>query len=360
MTDEITQETLDRLQAYRDWLVKQVMVCEERYLDPFTGELDQKYVINDLHKKCVTATMSSVLLGVNPYKSKQELFNEVTFVTDDREVAEDKIFTFALGHASEPLIAKEFARITHIKVCQGKIINDQEHGRPWVACQFDYLTVDGEPMECKTASHSGGWGKGCLFNENGDILSEDNRIPEYYMIQCQKQMYMAGKSSCWLSCWMTFERGIRIYRLSADPELQQKINDADDDFMFNHLIPNVGFDDLDTVAPVPLETDANTCFANDEFSVLLNRYKELKEPYKTVPVTVRKEMNEIVDKLKELMGDATHAIDSDGKELCHFTTSQGKPTFNEKTFANEHPDLYKQYMQEGKISTKFFVAKEKK
>ena len=360
MTEEITQEMLQRVASFKDWLTGQAEKCAERYIDPVTLEMDSRYEINNFHKLCVTATMSSVLLGVNPYKSKQELFNEITFVTDDRIVDDDKVFTFALGHACEPLIAKEFSRITHIKLQAGCTKTDKEHYRPWSGCQFDYLTIDGEPMECKTASHSGSWGKGCLFNENGDILSEDNRIPEYYMIQCQKQMYIAGKDHCWLSCWMTFERGLRIFRLTADPKLQQKIIDADDDFLFNHVIPNVGYDDFDTVAPAPLETDANTCFANDEFSVLLNRYKELKEPYKTVPVTVRKEMNEIVDKLKELMGDATHAIDSDGKELCHFTTSQGKPTFNEKAFANEHPELYKQYMQEGKVSTKFFIAKEKK
>ncbi len=360
MTEEITQEVFDKVRLYRDWLIEQTAKAKTFYTDPFSGEVDPVYQINFFHKQCITATMSSVLLDANPYKNKQELFNEVTFVTDDRFVDDDKRFTFALGHAAEPLIAKEFARVTHIKVGAGCTINDANHNRPYAGCQIDFLTIDKEPMECKTASHSAGWGRGCIFNENGDILSADDRIPFYYMIQCQKQMWIAGVQQMWLSCWLTFERGLRIYRLTADPELQQKINDADDDFLFNHLIPNVGYEDHDIPAPAPLENDANTCFANDEFNALLTRYKELKEPYKTVPVAVRKEMNEITDKLKELMGDATHAVDANGKELCHFTSSQGKPTFNEKAFANDHPDMYKEYMQEGKISTKFFITKEKK
>ena len=353
----MTEENKPQQDLYREWAKNQTAQSQLLYTDPFTGETDTRYTIQAFHKICISGTMDSVLLGANPWASKQEIFDEINFKKDDRFVDEEKRFTFELGHHAESLIAKEFSRITHIKLAAGTMLVDTDHKRPWSGCQIDFLTVDGEPMECKTASHSAGWGKGCLFNSLGDVVSEDSRIPDYYMIQCQKQMWIKGVQRMWLSVWMTFERGIRIFRLTADPALQQKIIEAEDDFMFNHLVPNVGFEE----EPVPVKTapevDDKTCFANDEFNSLLMRYKELKAPYKTVPVAVRKEMNGIVDKLAQLMGDKTRAIDTDGNELCHFTTSQMKPTFNEKKFADEHPDLYKEYMQEGKTSTKFFMSK---
>lgn len=347
----------EKVKTYNDWLVEQNAKAQEYYADPFTGELDHRYEINAFHKICVTGTMDSVLLDANPWSTKQEIFELMTFKKDDREVDETKRFTFDLGHMAEPLIAKEFARTTHIKVITGGIYTDVEHGRPWSGCQFDFLSSDDVPMECKTASHSGEWGKGCLFNENGDVVSEDSRIPYHYQIQCQKQMWVMGKDHMWLSCWMTFERGIRIYKLHADKALQERILDAEDDFIFNHVIPNVPYEqELKPVDAAP-EIDDNTCFADEEFNVLLARYKELKAPYKTVPVAVRREMNGIVDKLAQLMGDKKRAVDLNGNELCHFTITQPKPSFNEKKFANEHPDLYSEYMEQGNPSTKFFIAK---
>ncbi len=352
MTEEQPQ-----LSAFNAWSEKQVAKAKEWYTDPFTGELDPRYTIQAFHKNCVSGTMSAVLLDASPWKTKQEIFEEVNFLHDDRIVDEDKRFTFELGHNAENLIAKEFSRVTHIKLQTGRMDLDKLHNRPWSGCQFDFLTIDGVPMECKTASHSAGWGKGCLFNSLGDVISEDSRIPEQYMIQCQKQMWVAGVDHMWLSCWLTFERGIRIYRLTANELMQENIRRVEDDFMFNHLIPNIPFEEeVKPVVPAP-EVDEKTCFANEEFNVLLDRYKELKAPYKTVPVAVRKEMNSIVEKLSQLMDGKTRAVDSDGRELCHFTKTQLKPAFDERRFADENPELYKKYLQEPKSSVKFFVAK---
>lgn len=347
----------DKEKTYLSWKEQREPLVLERYADFITGVIEKENEIPAMHKLCITGTMDSVLLGVNPWKTRQQLFNEMLFIKDE-DIEDDRKFTFALGHAAEPLIAKEFSRLTHTRVKSGVTMVAPD--RIWSAAQIDYLTVDNVPMECKTASHADGWGTGSLFNSNGVLIHADTKIPEYYRIQCQKQLMLSGMSSMFLSSWMTFDRGIRIFIVNEDKELQQKIIAAEDDFLFNHLIPEVPFEEDQELTAAPADKKENSCFANEEFQKLLARYKELKAPYLSVPTAVRKEMNDIQARLKNMMGDARYCIDTDGNELCHFTTSQGKPFFDEARFADEHPDLYSQYMSEGKFSTKFFIAKGKK
>lgn len=349
---------IDTSKVYADWAAEQLKKVHARYADPITGEIEEENKIPAMHKLCVTGTMDAALLDASPWKTKQRLFEEMTFARDDEEIDEERRFTFDLGHACEPLIAREFSRITHIKLKAGitKIFKE----RVWSGAQIDYLTVDDVPMECKTASHADGWGNGCLFNSDGKVLRADSKIPFYYELQCQKQMALMECKEMWLSCFMTFERGIRIYLIKANENLQKRIAAAEDDFMFCHVIPNFPFEQ--ETKPLSLSPDKkeNSCFADEEFQTLLKRYKELKEPYKTIPVAVRKEMNDITAKLKEKMGDAKYCVNTNGVELCHFTVSQGKPFFDEKRFADEQPEMYSKYMTDGKFSTKFFIAKEKR
>lgn len=340
---------------YMSWVSARLPRIADKYRDPITGLFEEKTCIPASHKMAITGTMAPVLLGLSPWKTKQELYNEIVNI-EDPEIDEEKRFTFELGHNCESMIAKEFAKYSHIQVREGK--TDRDLTRLWSMAQIDFLTIDGCPLEIKTASHADGWGTGCLFNEKGDVYRVDSKIPAYYNAQIQKQMQVARRDQAWCAVWLTFERGIRIFKIERDEELIQKIIDAEDDFLFNHVIPEVPYEEApEPLKTVPPEQKENACFASVEFEELLKRYRELKAPYLSVPAKVKKEMGEIQAKLKAFMAGAKYAINADGKELCHFTESIGKPYFDQEAFSNEHPDLYAQYMRDGKKTTKFFLAK---
>ena len=359
MIDIDIKNPTDQQATYMAWLVTRKDRVTEKYCDPITGEsTSEDSAIKGLHKLAITGTMAAVLLGVSPWKTKQELYDEIVNI-EDPEVDDQRRFTFEIGHTNEKMIAREFARLAHRKVSPG--VTDNDKTRIWSFAQVDFLTDDGCPLEIKTSSHAEGWGQGCLFNDNGVPYYLDLHIPEYYELQVQKQLYITGKDHGWLAVWMTFERGIRVYFVARNPEKIEKIIKAEDDFLFNHVIPEKPFELPPTpLAKAPESEKQNSCFANQEFEALLKRYKELKAPYLTVPAAVKKELAEIQSKIKGLMGDAKYAINEAGQELCHFTESVGKPYFDQEAFSNDHPDLYAKYLRDGKTSTKFFLAKDKK
>ena len=124
----------DTSKVYADWAAEQLKKVHARYADPITGKIEEENKIPAMHKLCVTGTMDAALLDASPWKTKQRLFEEMTFARDDEEIDEERRFTFDLGHACEPLIAREFSRITHIKLKAGitKIFKE----RVWSGAQI--------------------------------------------------------------------------------------------------------------------------------------------------------------------------------------------------------------------------------
>ena len=65
-------------------------------------------------KKGIGGSEASMVMGINPWKSKLELWNEK--VTQQANIDATKQLMFKIGHTLEPIIAEEYANETGRKL----------------------------------------------------------------------------------------------------------------------------------------------------------------------------------------------------------------------------------------------------
>ena len=344
----------DYKQIYKEWFKVADQKALDFFKDPFTGEVEKENEISYLHATHIGGSTDAVLLGESEYAEPQDVLEKMQNLSFDG----DK-FVFDRGHALEPFIAEQFSKTTHLKVKEGTVLYNENY--PWSIAQVDFFTEDNTPIEIKTVGFnmrdklttdgSKVWGKGCEFNSKGELLAEDNTIPRDYYIQCQKQMLFADKKQMYLCAWILTENRVRVYVVHRDDETIKKIIDAEIDFIFAHLIPNVPYV-LNAELEEVEEGEVDAVYADDAF---IEKAKELK--------TVNKQKNELDKRSKELtaeikslMNGHAEAITTKGTLICTLT-KQTRRTFDAKAFADADAETYKKYLKESEISPKLTIAK---
>lgn len=121
-----------------------------------------------LRKTKITATDVAVILGLNPYKSSQQLYHEKR----SESIENKRNAAMQRGIDLEP-IARELYEITvGVKVYPKVIIKD------WAMASLDGMSEDGKKIvEIKCPG------------EKDHNLAKSGKIPEIYYPQCQFQMY---------------------------------------------------------------------------------------------------------------------------------------------------------------------------
>lgn len=341
-------------QIYSEWLSKVRKEDLKKYLDPFTETQDPKLEVNWYHRIAIGGSSVSALLGVSKWLTAQDVYDVMTGAVDNSTL--DDNFVFMRGHALEQLVADGFTAMTRIRTTKGITIFDEKHNRLWSEAQIDRMTEDGTPVEIKTSLANPlqkdgrrAFGRGCDFTKDGKLLTEDDTIPVDYYIQCQKQMYATDKKVMWLCVWLTFETNVRVFRIKRDDEMIKKIIKAEDDFMFNHVIP---------CKPLIAETEKalddaeeNAVYANAEVLDKIKKLKEIKESLENL----KKEEDNITTELKQRMGDARSLVTLTGELLATKTVTRPK-NFNKTKFKNEHPKMYLKYQENGKVVETFRLS----
>ena len=153
----------------------------------------------------------------------------------------------------------------------------------------------------------------------------------------------------WLCVWLTFETNVRVCRIKRYYETIKKIIKAEDDFMFNHVIP---------CKPLVAETEKalddaeeNAVYANTEVLDKIKKLKEIKESL----ANLKKEEDNITTELKQRMGDARSLVTLTGELLATKTVTTPK-RFDITGFKNENPDLYVKYLKDGKTVETFKLS----
>ena len=299
-----------------------------------------------LHKTKLGATASSVLLGLNKYKSALDLYNDM--MAD--EVVEDTNFAMYRGQLAEQQLER-FSPIGNLR--KGLIIVDSD--RPWSMCQIDFFH-DGIPVECKTASSNyvtadglKNWGKGSLLNEHGKVVKEDNLVPLEYEYQCQKQMYVYRKAvgsivdKMYLCAWLMFENFFRTYVVHYDQSIVDEILKAEDEFIFEHLLKGVPPESDDTEIESTVIDVSSSVFASQADIDAKDEYERIKAEI----AKLQDKQKLIEKKLRKAIGDNATLIDSDGNAIAKqqvYTTNR----FNTSLFKKEQTELYAKYLSESK------------
>lgn len=340
----------EKISIYETWKKEAEERARKFYTDPFSGNVEAENAISYFHAFSVGASSNAAIMGLSPWATAQDVYDRMI----DLKFA-DARFVFERGHWFESFVAAQFRRITKINCDVGTTVWSKE--RPWSHAQIDYMCDDGTPVEIKVSTMNftdskgnPSWGGGCVFNSQGALLHEDTLIPVYYMVQCQKQMALTGKSEMWIAVWLTFEDKIRIFKVYEDKELQQKIFESEEDFLFNHVIPKVPYENAQKLEQADASTDG--VFADEEF---INDLRTLKD-ISAKKTQLEKQQKELTEKIKERMDGHHAALDGSGVSICTLTP-QSRMTFDSKALGEKYPEIYSEFYVSKVIAPRLTISK---
>lgn len=313
-------------------------------------ELEATNPIMARHLTTLGGTASAALLGMNKYVSKRDVYEYMT--RDPRDIVPDDNMAMAVGRHFEPLIIEWYSEnIAHLNA--GETLTDIS--RPWSTVQVDAVDNEENGVEIKTAGSDRKtkwgvreWGKGNTYNPDGSLLKADEQIPSYYYCQVQKQMYIMDNHLSHLCVMFRDTCEFRTYTIKRNDDLIKRIIEAEDDFVFNHLIPrNPPIEEFSVTADVGILNppalkvkDNGFAIADRDMFKAIVAYCDAKEKEKMFAETASKLGAHIVSRLThencDVLGTAS------GRELAHITCSK-RTSFDSKKFKADHPDLWEQY-----------------
>ena len=284
---------------------------------------------------------ASIVLGINPWKSRLELWNtKVNKIIDSNP--EDNLI-FEIGHLLEPMIAKYYSKITSRQLETRPQKVHPEY--PFIMGNIDREIVKSERetpgiLEIKT--------KGAFINWENDT------IPPYYISQLQHYLSVYNYK------WGSFA----ILDLQTRTITYTDI-ERDDVFIENLINEEKKFWKLVQDKTPPEIEPTNSC---EEF---LREHFNLSEPI-TIDISENEEATKYAEKLKHikltrkgleesetecktffmnLMKEAEKAIGSN--YTITWKNDKDSTKFDIDKFKLEHPQIYKKYLEPEKGSRRF-------
>jgi putative phage-type endonuclease len=287
--------------------------------------------------KGIGGTDASVVLGVSPYKTAFQLYQEKR--GEIPPVAMND--AMRIGVALEPVVRGMYEEKTgRIVKVPGMMEMD---GYPYILANLDGITNDGRVLEIKTAARSNGWG------EQGS-----DEVPLHYGIQVQHYMMVTGLPVADLAVLIAGS-DFRLYTIESDRSIHADILDASADF----------WNRVETGNPPPVVTYedaierygrsnplANAIQADDALIFDIINLKTISEDIKTLEVKEK----EIKAQIFKALGDEYDTlVGLDGKPLATWKPSAGRKSFDAKTFEADHAELYQQYIKIGESSRRLLI-----
>lgn len=279
-------------------------------------------------KKGIGGSDAAAIAGLNPWKSPIAVYLEKIGETEPIEDNE----RMRIGRDLEDYVAKRFAEATGMKVRRrNAILQHSEY--PFMLANVDRLIVGKkEGLECK------------VTNSYAKKEWEDE-IPIYYEIQCHHYMAVTGYKAWWIACLIGNEKFV-YKRIERDEEVIKNLIKIERDFWENYVIPRQ--------MPAPDGSDAATEIikkmypnSNPEqvielpksYESKLQRLDEIKELIRKLD----KEKKQLEQEIQVKMGENEIAIIGDRRVTWKTIHSN---RFDSKRFKQDHPDLYKKYINE--------------
>lgn len=265
--------------------------------------------------------------------------------TDLSEVMEINI-----GSKAEALILDAYERQTGFTL-QRNLDTLLHPSYPWLGCHRDAIH-EGVNVEAKTVGYYNrdNWGDG------GD------EVPDYVLWQVQQQMACSGHTVtkipvCFISNlslkYLFLEQAppITIFEVKKDYELEayliQKAGDVWGCVQSGITpIPRT-LDDVKLLYPKAIEPAVE---ADDDIELAWKRLLEIRQYLKQAEQTEE----ELKVLLQSYMSTAS-VLQKGGVTLATWKNARDSERFDEKRFADEHPDLYKQYMVSRMGARRFLV-----
>jgi len=292
-------------------------------------------------QKGIGGSDASTVLGINPWKSRLQLYHEkVDEITTDK--IDNNNIRFKLGHVLEPMIAEEYSRITGRGLVSRPSKTHPNH--PFMVGNIDREIVKSDKpnqgiLEIKT---------------KGAFINWDEDIPPYYHSQIQHYMAVYGYS------WGSFA-------VLDFNKFEITITDVerDDVFIENLIEEEKKFWDLvQNKTPPKIESTKSCadflkeCYGqaesitidlsdNEEATFNAKTLKSVKVSYKNLDEIELTSKNYFMD----LMKNAEKAI-GDGYTIT-WKNDKDSTKFDMDKFKFENPQIYKKYLEPKKGSRRF-------
>lgn len=327
----------DRFDTYMEW-------CRKKKASKGWKQLNEHDPIEARHRISLGGTSDAALLGMHPYLTSQDVWEEMT--SEDYTPGDNASIAMRIGIELEAIIIDWYGKNVR-PVGPGETLSDIT--RPWSAAQIDSIEVDsGLGVEIKTTGsnrkNSHGvreWGKGMKDN--------DNTIPRHYYIQVQKQMLLLGTPRQYVACLFRDSAEIRVYMIERDEEMISRIIKAEDEFMFENVIPGVkpvaNFDALaerGIYETRKLEETGGDAIADKSILKAVAAYRSAKAKEKLYSDLASKLGAHISSRMTH--EDASRLILPTGQEIASLRSSVRK-TFDSRTFKAQHPDVYEKFIK---------------
>lgn len=248
------------------------------------------------------------------------------------------------GKKMEPLLIEEYTEKTGKKVESHPIKYDSSY--PFLFAHIDGLIEDGGILECKTASFSKEWGA-----EGSDD------IPKAYLLQCAHYARVFDASYVDIAV-LIGGNTFRVYRYNRNLHLENNILEIATNFWKNHVLKRIPPDpknkeDIHHILKKSLSEHMGEKLITDDMLQILEEIQSGNKTISHLKIT----NEELKEQLVTFLESDHYFVDKSGKRLCSYKTII-KPVFDNKSFKEKHPDLYKQFLIERK-EHRFHIYKEK-
>lgn len=285
---------------------------------------------------------AGIILGLNPWKSRLELWNEK--VTNTRHLDPDAEIRLKLGNILEPMIAEEYSKITGREL---EIRPQKVHPKfPFILGNIDREIVS-----------SNGRGPGILeIKTKGAFTNWEDDIPVYYQAQLQHYIEIYGYKWGSFSILDLGTYNINIVDVERDDELINKL--LKEEIEFWRLVEN------NTPPPV-CPTKACEKFLrekyktseditidlkdNEEATKWSAMLKEAKRNIKTFDIMETEAKNHLMS----IMGSAEKAVGN--MYSISWKSPKDKEIFELERFKRNYPELAKKYIKSEPQTRRFAV-----
>ncbi len=279
--------------------------------------------------KGIGGSDAAAIAGLNPWKSPIAVYLEKIGQAPKQEDNE----RMRIGRDLEGYVAARFMEATGIKARRrNSILQHPEY--EFMIANIDRVMVGvDEELECKTiGSYSmSDW--------------KDDKIPIHYEIQCHHYMAVTGCKAWWIAVLIGNQEFI-YKKIERDEEIINYLIQIEKDFWENHVLkkempaPDGSEDTGDLIKMLYPEA-----VPNSSIDLADNYLENLKR---------RDEIEELIKKLETEKSQIDQTIQNEMKSFETATIGDRKITwkninsnrFNSTNFKKEHPELYKQYVNQ--------------
>jgi putative phage-type endonuclease len=169
----------------------------------------------ELRKRCIGASDAPIIMGVSPYTTPYQLWNDKV---NGISKIENAAMTF--GKNNEEAARELFEQMTGLTMFS-RVVSHPE--RSWQIASLDGIDLDRSCiLEIKCA------------NANDHAMAKDGKVPDKYFPQLQHQMSVTNMNE---EYYFSYHRGEGIIvKVKRDPEYIEKMIEMEKIFYFDHIL----------------------------------------------------------------------------------------------------------------------------